>query len=240
VAAAFFNFHPDMVAAAVPACWEVADPEALTVARAAAAATALGAICSPDALGRAVEALPHLREAAAHSDSAGRILAGANRELWPAVASGLRRHGTAPDQMAVAELWQACTTLREHRGDGHVAVLVARGLSGCGAHVLAAATAGVPAEVLRDNRGWSEARWDGAVAHLAQEGLAHPDGTSTADGRALHQAIADATDALAEQAYALLADEAVNALHDALRACAREVQASGLLPFPNPMGLPRL
>jgi hypothetical protein len=37
---------------------------------------------------------------------------------------------------AWARLWQACTTLREHRGDGHVAACVAAGLSGLDAHVV--------------------------------------------------------------------------------------------------------
>jgi hypothetical protein len=30
----------------------------------------------------------------------------------------------------VSALWQAATSLREHRGDGHVAVLTAEGLNG--------------------------------------------------------------------------------------------------------------
>src|SRR3712207_8632978 len=36
-------------------------------------------------------------------------------------------------------VWQSLTTLREHRGDGHNAALLQRGISGVGAHVLAAA-----------------------------------------------------------------------------------------------------
>ena len=37
-----------------------------------------------------------------------------------------------------------------------------------------------------------------------------------------------------------LSDRALEELHGALGACAADVAASGLLPFPNPMGLPRL
>jgi hypothetical protein len=44
---------------------------------------------------------------------------------------------------------------------------------------------------------------------------------------------------LAAPPYADLSDAAVSDLYGALFACAREVVASGLLPFPNPMGLPR-
>jgi hypothetical protein len=38
----------------------------------------------------------------------------------------------------VERLWQLCTSLREHRGDGHVAALTAKGLDGLEAHVLIA------------------------------------------------------------------------------------------------------
>ena len=38
------------------------------------------------------------------------------------------------------------------------------GLSGLEAHVLAAGTKAIPVELLRDNRGWSEAEWDAATA----------------------------------------------------------------------------
>ena len=36
----------------------------------------------------------------------------------------------------VARLWHAATLLREHRGDGHNAALVAHGIGGTEAHVL--------------------------------------------------------------------------------------------------------
>jgi hypothetical protein len=37
-----------------------------------------------------------------------------------------------------------------------------------------------------------------------------------------------------------LSDGALAELHGALTACAIDVQASGIFPFPNPMGLPPL
>ena len=43
--AAFFNFHPAMVARAVPGCWDVVAPETLCRVRAIAAAEALGEVC---------------------------------------------------------------------------------------------------------------------------------------------------------------------------------------------------
>jgi hypothetical protein len=240
VCAAFYNFEPAMVATSVPDCWEVADPATLTVVRAQAAAAALAQACPPAALDRAVGALPSLRLASSHCAGGGRTLAGANTALWPSLEPILSGGGPPPRSVQLAEVWQACTTLREHRGDGHVAALVVHGLGGCAAHVLAAAVAGVPPEVLRDNRGWSSARWDDARAGLTRRGLVGPDGAITDAGRELHGAVEARTDDLAEGAFAAMPDDAVNALYDDLLPSASALQGSGLLPFPNPMGLPRL
>ena len=48
------------------------------------------------------------------------------------------------------------------------------------------------------------------------------------------------TDDLAQVPFDHMSDQEVALLLGALRACAAEVQSSGLLPFPNPMGLPTL
>ena len=76
VTAAFYGFHPSMVDRAVPACWDVVAPETLCAIRAAAAASALGDICSTGP-GRPDLALPLLRRAVEAADGAGRVLAGA-------------------------------------------------------------------------------------------------------------------------------------------------------------------
>jgi hypothetical protein len=105
---------------------------------------------------------------------------------------------------------------------------------------LAAGTKGVPADVLRDNRGWSANDWEDATSRLASRGLLHTDGRATDAGRTLHASVEEQTDRLAASPYADLSDAAVTDLYGALSACAREVVASGVLPFPNPMGLPRV
>jgi len=240
VCAAFFNFDPAMVAASVPACWEVADPATLIGARAEAAAAALVEVCAPADLDRAIDALPSLRAASSRCAEAGRILAGANCALWPSLEPALRVNGLPSRSVELAEVWQACTTLREHRGDGHVAALVAHELDGCEAHVLAAAVAGVPPEVLRGNRGWSIDDWDLAASRLGRRGLTDSVGGVTDAGLALHRSVEQVTDRLAEVPWAALADDALEALYLGLAPGAQEVQGSGLLPFPNPMGLPRI
>jgi hypothetical protein len=232
VVAAFYNFHPGMVARAVPGCWDVVSPETLCRVRAIAAAESLNEVCGVEARSGLVASLPLLRHAAEGCGGAGRVMAGANRSLWPVIAPAL---GTA----GLGEAWQACTTLREHRGDGHTAALLVHGVGGMDAHLLAVGTKAIPAEVLRDNRGWSEVEWEAGTEGLVARGLLHADGRATDAGRTVHGEVEDLTDRLAEPAYAALSDGALSDLHGALSACAADVAASGLMPFPNPMGLPR-
>ena len=231
VTAAFYNFHPDMVARAVPGCWDAVEPEQLCAVRARAAADALGALCSTEARTGLVGALPLLRRAADAAGTEGRVLAGANRGVWPRITGAL-------DGDRIAEAWQACTTLREHRGDGHVVSLVTQGVGGLGSHVLAAGAKGIPVELLRDNRGYEEADWQRAVGTLGGQGLLHGNGRVTDTGRTLHAAIESRTDELAAPPYDGLSNGALDDLLGALRVCARDVAASGVLPYPNPMGLP--
>jgi hypothetical protein len=93
--------------------------------------------------------------------------------------------------------------------------------------------------MLRDNRGWSESAWAHATARLTAAGLVHGDGRVTDVGRTLHGRVEELTDELAAPAYAGLSDQALDELLGALGACAADVAASGLVPYPNPMGLPR-
>jgi hypothetical protein len=238
--AAFYNFHPDMVAKAIPACWEIVAPAELVVQRAAAAAYALTQLCDAASLEDLIAALPLLCRAADNCDGDGRVMTGANAALSASFTSALgQRHRSGMTQ-GVAEAWQACTTLREQRGDGHAATLLSHGISGLEAHVLVAATEGSPVETLRDNRGWSEGAWADAVAGLSRRGLVHDDGRASTRGHEMRQSVESLTDQLARAPFDALSDHEVTALHAVLVGCARQVQDSGLYPFPNPMGLPRL
>jgi hypothetical protein len=240
VSAAFYNFHPAMVAKAVPACWEVVTPADLAVQRTIAAGDALAQLCSPDSLHQLSAALPLLRRAVEHCGRDGRTMTGANRTLCMSLGAQLAERGLGGTAGEVAEAWQACTALREHRGDGHVAALLSHGISGLAAHLLAAGAAAIPVETLRDNRGWSERDWSVALADLSARGWLDHDGRATSGGLHLRQSVESLTDQLAEVPLASLSDQEVAALHGALRAGATEIQGSGLLPFPNPMGLPEL
>ena len=168
----------------------------------------------------------HGSRAIEHGSGAGRPLFAANREV------------ALPDD-PVAALWQAATTLREHRGDGHVAVLTEAGLDGCEVHVLFAATTGIDPEVLRANRGWSPADWDDATNRMRERGLLRTDGAATAAGRTRHDEIERRTDELAIEPFRALADAELDDLMRRARQLAEPIATSGDIPYPNPMGLPR-
>jgi hypothetical protein len=155
----------------------------------------------------------------------GRPLFAANRDI-------------APIDDPVAQLWQHCTTLREHRGEGHVIALAAADIDGCQAHQLLIAAQGFAVEVFRDNRGWTHERWDAASERLKAIGLINGD-TLTDAGKRIHDQVEQLTDSLAHEPIAQsLTETAINSLIDSLTSSANKIFASGVVPFPNPMGLP--
>jgi hypothetical protein len=222
VTATFFGFHPDRVRRALPDAWTYAPPDAVLIERRQAAAGVLRAAV-PEAEGLARHWGPALADTVTAADGGGRPLFAANRDL-----------GMPEDP--VEALWQACTCLREQRGDGHVAVLVAEGLDGCEANVLAAAAKGIPDDVIRESRGWSPEEWEAARARLAERSLFGPDGALGDAGVDLHRHVEQRTDVLAGRPYEALGHGRVLGLLDAMAPAARAV--AGVIRFPNPMGLP--
>jgi hypothetical protein len=175
----------------------------------------------------ATAALPLLDAAIACAVAAGRPLFAANRDV-------------APTADPVETLWQAATTLREHRGDIDVAVLSSSGLDGCEAHVLFAAVEGVAPQLLQQSRGWSAGDWNAAVDRLADRGLVGVDGTATRVGRDLRNSFERRTDELAMAPYAALGDERIEALLRLLQPAPERIASSGEIEYPNPMGLPQV
>ena len=140
-----------------------------------------------------------------------------------------------------AALWQVATTLREHRGDGHVAALVAAGVSGIEAHLLQVAAGRFPGEVIRLARGLAEQDWADATARLRERGLLTGDTAPllTEPGRALLTDIETRTDDAAwVGGLAALGESAVDNVVSMLRTSVDAVRASGMLPAVNPTGLP--
>jgi hypothetical protein len=222
---AFYNFAPPMVERAIPDAWSFAIPESLVRARSRAAMAALREMCPTvdEIAGAVVGALRDVVTSAA--DDPARPLYRANRDV------------ARPDD-PVAEVWQHCTTIREHRGDGHVTALRRARLDGCEAHVLYAADAGVPAELLRNGRGWTEDEWAAATDRLRERGLVDGDATATDAGRDLRALVERATDAAARVLFAAAPPDAADDLMRGLEPLARAVAASGVIPYPNPIGVP--
>jgi hypothetical protein len=228
VTGSFFVFHPARVRRALPDAWGYAGPEAVLAARWEAMDAAMTRLLGADVAGSAelAEAADLAWEAAAAADTAGRVLGAANQAL------------ECPER-PTARLWQAATTLREHRGDGHVATLVSRGLGPVEAMVLKAASGESDGPFLRETRKWEQADWEAAGAGLRERGLLAPDGTLTSAGAALRADVEALTDAAAEQPWAALGTDRTACLAELLEPLARAVHASGLLPATNPVGLTR-
>lgn len=225
VEAVFYNFAPRRVRRALPDAWGFAPPDRLLPARSAAAAAALRTL-SPAADAIAERTVDELAAAVGAAAPEGRPLFAANRDL------------PLPDD-PVERLWQLCTSLREHRGDGHVATLTTAGVGGLEAHVLVAAERGMPPPLLQDSRGWTSDEWEAAAAGLRGRGLLAEGGELTADGLALRTRIEADTDALAAPPFAVLGAEGRTRLLADLAPLADAVVDSGLMPYPNPIGVPK-
>ncbi|MCV7378017.1 hypothetical protein BST11_02400 [Mycobacterium alsense] len=225
VAAVFYNFAPERVAKALPAAWEIAGPEAALRAREESAVAALrryGITADDDVTTAAALAGKAARAAPAD----GRPLFAANLALpWP--------------EDPLATLWHATTLLREHRGDAHVAVLAAAGISGRESNVLHAAAGRIPRDYIARTRDYDEAEWRRHQQRLAARGLLDDDGSLTAAGRELKDDIESRTDALSLSALDALSDDEVETLFQALTPITRAVVAGGDVPASTPMSLRR-
>jgi hypothetical protein len=124
--ATFYVFAPWLHDAALPAAWDTVSPERMVQARRDGMAKALERIMgAPDV----AEPLALARRLCDGLTSPGRPLYAAHAQLeWP-----------ADDLVA---LWHAATLVREHRGDGHVAVLTSHGVDPVEATLLDGAWSG--------------------------------------------------------------------------------------------------
>lgn len=216
VVAMFAGFEPSMVARALPSTWTRAPVDACLATRSSVSAEVLRAVgVSEAACETAVSALsPVVLE------PTGRPLGAANAALpLP----------TDP----VEALWQLATTFREHRGDGHVAALVAAGLSGADALHLQVARGRFRPESMQAARGWSESAWEVTRASLVGRGLLSASGLSD-EGAAALDSVEQLTD---ERAWCdpFVVDVVVDVLAPSVAA----LWAADVLPEENPIGLPR-
>ncbi len=217
VIASFYNFAPSMVKRALPGVWDLITPERALAAREAGAVAALRRLLAGldaevaragDLLGKALGGI----------DYAGRVLGGANAAL------------AMPDE-PLARLWHGATLLREHRGDGHFAALLAADIDGC--EVLTLGDSKRPRAMMQPVRGWTDDEWDAAVSRMSGRGLLTDEGTPSEKGAALLVDIEDRTDKAAARPWhdEALAAEVIEVIAPIGVACA------AALPYQNPIGL---
>ncbi|HYQ68954.1 helix-turn-helix domain-containing protein, partial [Actinophytocola sp.] len=102
--------------------------------------------------------------------------------------------------------------LREHRGDGHNAALLAHGIGGTEAHVLLAASLGMRPEEFGRVHHLPQAQLAGVVDGMRRRGLTDAAGGFTDAGRATKERIEALTDELAAPAYDVLTPDELDEL----------------------------
>ncbi|OBK94796.1 hypothetical protein A5645_15450 [Mycobacterium asiaticum] len=225
VTAVFYNFAPARVAKALPAAWDIAGPELALRARQDSAVAALRR-CGVTDDENVVTAAQLALRAAHQTPVDGRALFAANIAL------------PEPSD-PVAALWHATTLLREHRGDGHIAVLAAAGITGRESNVFHTVASALPAEYMKTTRHYDDNEWSDCARRLADRGLLADDGSLTSAGRELKDHIETTTDALALRAFDGLDDDELQTLFSALTPIARQVIGGGDLPATTPMSVRR-
>jgi hypothetical protein len=211
--ATFYVFAPWLHRKALPAAWDLTTPERLVAARRDGTAEALARILGqPDVS----EALAIAREVTEGLTAPGRPLYAAHAGLdWP-------------DDDLLA-LWHAATLVREHRGDGHVAVLTASGIGPVEATVLDGLWSG-RTTFLHRTRGWSEEEFAEATASLVRRGWVTDDDALTEAGRAARLDLERRTDVAGLAGWEHVGLAQTERLAGLLAPLRQRVVGSGVLP----------
>jgi hypothetical protein len=213
VHAVFYNFADGEVARHIPWVWGKTTPEEAIAVRERGSAAALrqmiGELADSPGLVRVADLATR---AAVSAPTEGRALYAGLRAL------------DVPEE-PVARLWHAATLLREHRGDGHNAALVAHCIGGTEAHVLLALSLGMKAEQFGRVHHLPEAQLAGVVDGLRGRGLVNAAGGFTDAGRETRERIEALTDELAAPAYDVLSAHDLDELVAGLEPIAAAISA---------------
>lgn len=177
VAATFGVFQPDVIGAVFAAGTAAASRDDVLAAREAGASASIAAVTTPD-------------EAAAIADPLIAALDGADglgRPLFSALRALPMPHTSA------GRLWRAAELVREHRGDSHLAAIVASGLDAEVANVLTELWLGFAPGEYAQTRAMSGDAVEAALATLTASGWV-AEGVLTSQGRAARDDIEAATD----------------------------------------------
>jgi len=214
VHAVFYNFAEGEVARHIPWVWGKITPEEAIAVREQGSAAALrqliGDLAADPGLVRATDLATR---AALSAPIDGRALYAGLRAL------------DVPEE-PVAKLWHVATLLREHRGDGHNAVLVAHGIGGTEAHVLMALALGMRAEEFGRIHHLPKPKLAAVIDGLRGRGLVDADGGFTDAGRQTRERIEALTDEAAAPAYDVLSADELDELIALLEPIAAAVNAA--------------
>ncbi|MEU7875866.1 MarR family transcriptional regulator [Dactylosporangium sp. NPDC049140] len=214
VHAVFYNFADGEVARHIPWVWGKTTPQEAIAVRERSSAAALrqmiGELADSPGLVRVADLATR---AAVSAPTEGRVLYAGLRAL------------DVPEE-PVARLWHAATLLREHRGDGHNAALVAHGIGGTEAHVLLALSLGMRAEEFGRVHHLPKAQLAAVVDGLRGRGLVNAAGGFTDAGRETRERIEALTDELAAPAYDVLSADELDELIASLEPIAAAVKAA--------------
>lgn len=220
VTATFYNFSHSLVARFVPAVWESASPATVLAARLRAVDTMLHELLGEDALAspEMAEAAQLALRAAEGCTRPGRTLYAANADL------------PVPDAPHLA-YWHAATLLREHRGDAHIAVLLAAGLDPLEALVSHTASGrGMAPKWVLATRGYAQRDWTAAQERLRERGLLDAGGELTAEGAQLRKELEHGTDRLDAAPYEHLGEAGVARLTELAGGFAASAAQAGAFP----------
>jgi hypothetical protein len=214
VHALFYNFAPGEVARHIPKVWSTTTPERAIAARQEGCVNALRRILD-DLVDTPVftRAVGLLTKAATSAPLEGRPMYAALRAL-------------ALPEEPVARLFHAASLLREHRGDGHIAALMAEGIGGLDAHVLCALDMGIPARSFGRIHHLPSPLLTDLIDKLKTRGLIADEVTFTAAGRQAKDRVEALTDKLAAAPYEALGPAELDDLIDALEPLAQKLVAA--------------
>ncbi len=200
-AAVFYNFNPALFHYTLPAVWDIAEPAKVLTARGEAMQALYERVGAPtDGLDEATTIAGRMVQA---TSTAGRPLAAAN--------AGVPLPGTP-----FADLWQLLAVLREHRGDGHVGLLMTTGIDPVEALVLYSSWQGsISRRFLQTSRLWDDEAWEAGIERLRTRGWADEEGL-TPQGTAAREALEDRTDQLAAAPYETVGKDVTLKLFDLL------------------------
>jgi hypothetical protein len=192
VAAAFGVFNPAVVVPAVTWAWTKVDAATICAARTRGGVAQLERVLGPapgglaratDLLARAVEPL---------------------RPEGKPLFAGLRGLGMPGD--ALGDMWRLADTLREYRGDAHIAAWTSAELDATEVGLLTELYWRMPLRSYIRTRAWSDADLDDAEGRLVERGLLS-DAALTPEGRALRERVEVSTDTQCQVIVETLGDD---------------------------------